>query len=39
MSVSATTRAMRLDEIDGKDYYFLTKEEFKKKIDNNEFLE
>jgi guanylate kinase len=39
MSVSATTRAMRPGETDGEDYYFLTKTEFKNKIDNNELLE
>ncbi|MBL7971869.1 MAG: guanylate kinase [Prolixibacteraceae bacterium] len=38
-SISATSRGMRHTETDGKDYYFLTPEEFKRKIDNNEFLE
>ena len=38
-SVSATTRSMRVDEKDGKDYFFLSVEEFKKRIDNNEFVE
>lgn len=38
-SVSATSRPLRGTEIDGKDYYFLTVEEFKKKIVNDEFLE
>jgi guanylate kinase len=38
-SVSATTRPPRNDETDGEDYYFLTKEEFDKKIENNRFLE
>ncbi|MDO8929476.1 MAG: guanylate kinase [Bacteroidota bacterium] len=38
-SISATSRGMRHTETDGKDYYFLTPEEFRKKIDNNEFLE
>src|SRR5438128_2263975 len=38
-SVSATTRAKRPDEVDGKDYFFLTKEEFKKKVDAGEFVE
>ncbi len=39
-SVSASTRDRRgRAEQDGKDYYFLTPEEFKKKIDNNEFIE
>ena len=38
-SVSATTRKPRGEEIEGRDYYFITTEEFKKKIDENEFLE
>ncbi len=38
-SVSATSRPLRGNEINGKDYYFLSIEEFKKKIENNEFLE
>jgi guanylate kinase len=38
-SVSATSRNPRPGEKDGKDYYFLTIEEFKNKIKNNEFLE
>ena len=38
-SISATTRKLRGAEINGKDYYFLTIEEFKNKIDQNEFLE
>lgn len=38
-SVSATTRKKRINEKDKKDYYFLTPEEFKKKIINNELLE
>ncbi len=38
-SVSATTRNRRKKEIDGKDYYFLTKDEFSKKLENGEFLE
>ncbi len=38
-SVSATTRKKRPGEIDGVDYHFLTEEEFKKKIENNEFIE
>lgn len=39
VSVSATTRAPRAGETDGVSYYFLTKEEFKEKIDNGGFLE
>jgi len=38
-SVSATTRAPRGKEKDGKDYYFITTEDFKQKIRNNEFTE
>lgn len=38
-SVSATTRPIRGNEKDGEDYFFLTVQEFKKKIENNEFVE
>ncbi len=39
-SISASTRDKRgRTEEHGKDYYFLTPEEFKKKIDNHEFIE
>lgn len=38
-SVSATTRKRRENEKDGIDYFFITEEEFKRKIDNNEFVE
>ena len=39
-SISAVTRDRRgRKEENGKDYYFLTPEEFKKKIDNDEFVE
>jgi len=38
-SVSATTRDRRVHELDGKDYYFLSKEEFDKKIKEDEFVE
>jgi len=38
-SVSATTRTKRKNETDGKDYYFLTVDEFHEKIENDEFLE
>ncbi len=38
-SISATSRAKRHTETDGKDYYFLTPEEFQKKVDAGEFLE
>jgi len=39
LSVSCTTRAPREGEIDGINYFFLTKDEFKTCIDNNEFIE
>ncbi len=38
-SVSACTRQQRPNEVHGKDYYFLSQEEFKSKISNHEFLE
>ena len=38
-AISATTRPRRKGEVDGKDYYFLTTEEFEKRQENNEFLE
>lgn len=38
-SISATSRAPRGTEQDGVEYYFLSVEDFKKKIDDNEFLE
>lgn len=38
-SISATSREKRGQEIDGKDYYFLSSKEFIKKIKNDEFLE
>lgn len=38
-SVSATTRKKRENEVDGADYFFISEEEFKKKIENDEFVE
>jgi guanylate kinase len=38
-SVSCTTRAKRPGEIDGEDYYFLSKEEFARRVEAGEFLE
>jgi len=38
-SVSATTRPKRAGEVNGKDYYFLSTEDFLAKIDNDDFLE
>jgi guanylate kinase len=39
LSVSATTRGPRGGEIDGRDYHFLTREEFDRRIDADDFLE
>ena len=38
-SISATTRQKRDGEIQGKDYFFKSKSDFKKLINNSEFLE
>ena len=38
-SVSATSRAPRGQEQDGREYYFFSPEEFKRRIDAGEFLE
>jgi len=38
-SISTTTRQMRHGEINGVNYYFVSKDEFKKMIDNDEFFE
>lgn len=38
-SVSATSRQPRSGEVHGKDYYFLSEEEFREKIEKDEFLE
>jgi guanylate kinase len=38
-SISATSRAPRHTETHGKDYYFLSNEEFKSRVANDEFLE
>ncbi|MDU5105872.1 guanylate kinase [Clostridium sp.] len=39
ISVSATTRAPRQGEIEGVNYYFLTRESFEEKVKENGFLE
>lgn len=39
VSISMTTRKPRPGEVDGINYYFVTKEEFEEKIKNNEMLE
>ena len=38
-SISMTTRAPREGEVDGEDYYFVTREEFEKRIKEGKFLE
>ena len=38
-SISTTTRAPRIGEVNGVDYFFVTKEEFEKDINNGDFLE
>ena len=39
LSTSATTRAPRAGEVDGKDYYFMTKVQFEKEIAEGSFVE
>ena len=39
ISVSHTTRIPRSNEVDGVDYHFVSKESFKKLIDQNQFYE
>ena len=39
MAISATTRKPRGNEKHGVDYYFISPEEFKRKIEKNEFVE
>ena len=39
LSVSATTRPPRPGEVEGRDYHFLSPEEFEKRLLRNEFLE
>ena len=38
-SISSTTREPRKSEVNGRDYYFITSEEFRKKIEEDAFLE
>lgn len=38
-SISATSRPPRGNEIDGKDYYFLSEQDFKQRVFNGDFLE
>ena len=39
ISISHTTRTPRANEVDSVDYFFITKDEFEKKIKNSEFYE
>lgn len=39
LSVSATTREPRAGEVDGRDYHFLTTEEFDQRVEREDFLE
>ena len=39
LSVSCTTRAPRDGEVDGVNYFFLSKDEFQRRINNGDFLE
>ena len=39
ISISATTRKPRKNEVDGIDYNFISRDDFQNKIKNNEFLE
>ena len=39
LSVSCTTREIREGEVDGKSYYFISEEEFQKRINHGDFLE
>ncbi|WP_258103879.1 guanylate kinase [Marinoscillum sp. MHG1-6] len=38
-SISATTRSPRSNEVDGKDYYFLSERDFKQNIETNDLYE
>ncbi len=39
LSVSCTTRPPRGQEVHGKEYYFISVEEFRKRIEHNDFIE
>jgi guanylate kinase len=39
LSISATTREPRPGEVDGRDYFFLTPEEFRRRLEAGDFLE
>ncbi|OQP67053.1 guanylate kinase [Niastella vici] len=38
-SISVATRNRRENEVEGKDYYFITEEDFTRKVQHNEFVE
>jgi guanylate kinase len=38
-SISATTRPIRTNENQGKDYYFLSTDEFRRRVNDDEFIE
>jgi len=38
-SVSATTRARRAHEVEGRDYFYLSREDFRRRVEANEFIE
>ena len=38
LSISFTTRRKRSNEKNGKNYYFVNSDEFKKKLKNNDFI-
>lgn len=37
--ITTTTRKMRINEVNGRDYFFVSEEEFNKKINNGDFVE
>ena len=39
LSISATTREPRAGEVDGRDYHFLSQEEFDRRVEEENFLE
>jgi guanylate kinase len=39
LSISATTREPRPGEVDGRDYHFLSPEEFRRRLESGDFLE
>ncbi|HBF06878.1 MAG TPA: guanylate kinase, partial [Gammaproteobacteria bacterium] len=39
LSISVTTRPLRPSEVEGKDYFFKTKDEFEKMVSDDELLE